>query len=360
MAKIIFRWDLDKTYLKTDFDKVSSLFKTFFQAPEKKETFAGARALLLALMSVHESKVTFVSGSPKQMRKKLLEKLSLDGIQVDELVLKPNFSNAVRGRFRALREQVGYKLPALLRMRFNTTEGSQEICFGDDAEADAFVYCLYDAVVRGEVTEDETALLMKQAGAYKDQIKDARKWIRRNQEKQIPDPLVRRIFIHLERKSRPSRFKDFGQRVVAIFNYFQAGLVLYSDDLLTQAQVNELALNMIQEGEYDALRLANSFQDIIRRLRLPLDKMTALCHSSTVESQSLLHQFWALCAQRLNQLDKNIFETPLPPDTTLNFQQLIKSGALDRKKNIFSPPDPALALSWLDPLLEDDSTQKDL
>ena len=89
MAKIIFRWDLDKTYLKTDFDKVSSLLKTFFQAPEKKETFAGARALLLALMSVHESKVTFVSGSPRQMRKKLLEKLSLDGIHVDELVLKP-------------------------------------------------------------------------------------------------------------------------------------------------------------------------------------------------------------------------------------------------------------------------------
>ena len=79
MAKIIFRWDLDKTYLKTDFDKVSSLLKTFFQAPEKKETFAGARALLLALMSVHESKVTFVSGSPRQTP--TVGKLSLDGIQ---------------------------------------------------------------------------------------------------------------------------------------------------------------------------------------------------------------------------------------------------------------------------------------
>ena len=360
MAKIIFRWDLDKTYLKTDFDKVSSLLKTFFQAPEKKETFAGARALLLALMSVHESKVTFVSGSPRQMRKKLLEKLSLDGIQVDELVLKPNFSNAVRGRFRALREQVGYKLPALLRMRFNAADGSQEICFGDDAEADAFVYCLYDAVIRGEVSEEETALLMKQAGAYKDQIKDARKWIRRNQEKPVPDPLVRRIFIHLERKSRPSRFKGFGQRVVAIFNYFQAGLVLYSDGLLTREQVNELALNMIQEGEYDALRLANSFQDIVRRLHLPLDKMNALCNSSTIESQSLLHQFWSLCARRLNQLDKSILSEPLPDDQALDFQQLIRSGALDRKKKMLGPPDPAMALSWLDPLLEDESNQKDL
>ena len=64
--------------------------------------------------------------------------------------------------------------------------------------------------------------------------------------------------------------------MVAIFNYFQAGLVLYSDGLLTREQVNELALNMIQEGEYDALRLANSFQDIVRRLHLPLDKMNAL------------------------------------------------------------------------------------
>ena len=50
-------------------------------------------------------------------------------------------------------------------------------------------------MIRGEVSEEETALLMKQAGAYKDQIKDARKWIRRNQENQYPT-LVRRIFIH--------------------------------------------------------------------------------------------------------------------------------------------------------------------
>ena len=46
MAKIIFRWDLDKTYLKTDFDKVSSLLKTFFQAPEKRKPLCGAEPFI--------------------------------------------------------------------------------------------------------------------------------------------------------------------------------------------------------------------------------------------------------------------------------------------------------------------------
>ena len=47
----------------------------------------------------------------------LEEKLSLDGIMWDRFELKPNLENLLRGRFRAVRDQVGYKLPALLRWR---------------------------------------------------------------------------------------------------------------------------------------------------------------------------------------------------------------------------------------------------
>ena len=51
------------------------------------------------------------------MRSVLEEKLKLDGVVFDELVLKDNVGNLLRGRFRALRGQVGYKLPALLESR---------------------------------------------------------------------------------------------------------------------------------------------------------------------------------------------------------------------------------------------------
>jgi hypothetical protein len=51
------------------------------------------------------------------MRAVLTEKLKLDGVEFDELVLKDNLRNLVRGRFKALRGQVGYKLPVLLESR---------------------------------------------------------------------------------------------------------------------------------------------------------------------------------------------------------------------------------------------------
>ena len=44
----------------------------------------------------------------------LAAKLALDGVRYDEFVLKNNLRNIARGRFRALRAQIPYKLPALL------------------------------------------------------------------------------------------------------------------------------------------------------------------------------------------------------------------------------------------------------
>ena len=57
----------------------------------------------------------------------------------------------MRGRFRAMREQVGYKLPALLAAAPALAAATRETCFGDDAEADAFIYSLYGDVLAGRV-----------------------------------------------------------------------------------------------------------------------------------------------------------------------------------------------------------------
>ena len=42
----IFRWDLDKTYLQTDFDSVRALLRTAFEGAEAKRTVPGAATLL--------------------------------------------------------------------------------------------------------------------------------------------------------------------------------------------------------------------------------------------------------------------------------------------------------------------------
>src|SRR5260370_28293128 len=62
-------------------------------------------------------RVHILSGSPEQMRRRLEDKLRLDGISWDSFTLKPNLKNVLKLRFRALRDQLGYKLPALLHAR---------------------------------------------------------------------------------------------------------------------------------------------------------------------------------------------------------------------------------------------------
>src|SRR5215210_2857367 len=144
--RFIARWDLDKTYLRTDFDTLRDLVRTAIERPDQKRTVPGAAPLLRELgragVEIH-----ILSGSPEQLRARLEEKLRLDGARWASLTLKPNLQNLLRLRFRALRGQLGYKLPSLLQRRCELrrqrdADGQlvREVLLGDDAEADAFVY----------------------------------------------------------------------------------------------------------------------------------------------------------------------------------------------------------------------------
>src|SRR5262249_43545345 len=162
---------------------------------------------LLREMVRAEIAVHILSGSPEQMRRRLEDKLRLDGITWDSFTLKQNLQNVLRLRFRAVKDQLGYKLPALVRARarLDVEEGPppRETLFGDDAEADAFVYSLYgdlcagkvsrDVLVevceRGRVSPDITAELLESAG-------------------RLPTgEVVERILIHLERQTPPEELK---------------------------------------------------------------------------------------------------------------------------------------------------------
>jgi len=116
IPRLIARWDLDKTYLRTDFDTLRDLVRTAIERPDQKRTVPGAAPLLRELgragVEIH-----ILSGSPEQLRSRLEQKLRLDGARWASLTLKPNLENILRLRFRALRGQLGYKLPALLRRR---------------------------------------------------------------------------------------------------------------------------------------------------------------------------------------------------------------------------------------------------
>src|SRR5262245_5367322 len=78
-----FRWDLDKTYLRTEFDSIVDLAKNAIETAADKQAYPGATALLRALRQ-EGNRICIVSGSPTQMRQVLAAKLALDGVYYDE------------------------------------------------------------------------------------------------------------------------------------------------------------------------------------------------------------------------------------------------------------------------------------
>jgi hypothetical protein len=315
----VYRWDLDKTYLDTRFEKLSKMVKIAFETAEDKVNVPGAAALLRELSSdtagYSPARVCIVSGSPTQMRKVLEEKLTLDGITWHEFHLKPQWKNLRRGRLRAIRDQIGYKLPLLLRSRTRISREVRETLFGDDAEADAFIYSLYGDIVAGRVDDQEMVRVMKAAGAYSDAIEACLRSLRKLEFAR--SDAVERVFIMLDKRTRPSFFQPFGTWVVPVFNYFQAALVLFADGHLDARSVVEVTQAFLEADQHTSNELANLFQDIVRRGHLPGTAMQELgmavqdVEDTPRESREVV---WA-CVQRFVDLaDQRSYLPPAPPE----------------------------------------------
>jgi hypothetical protein len=262
----IARWDLDKTYLRTEFDTLRDLVKTALERPDQKRTNPGASTLLREMVRAGV-RVHILSGSPEQMRRRLEDKLRLDGITWDTFTLKPNLQNLLRLRFRALKDQLGYKLPALLAARAKLGVGGEadgvttETLFGDDAEADAYVYSLYADVVAGRVPEDVLLRVLERGRVYEDVVSESMELARAVEHADV----VERILIHLEQQTPPDDFRAYGSRVVPFYNYLQAAFVLFEDRRLGADGVLRVAVELVTEHRFDGDALARSYLDLSRR-----------------------------------------------------------------------------------------------
>ncbi len=264
VTPFIARWDLDKTYLRTDFDTPGELFRTAFERPDQKRSVPGAAALLREFGKAG-AHIHILSGSPRQMRKNLEEKLRIDRVRWDSLTLKPNVSNILRLRFKATRDQLGYKLPELLKERVAAqdldSDPPPEVLVGDDAEADAFVYSLYADICSGSVSDAELVRVFRAGDVYQDRIDIAERALHEMRR----GPTVRRILIHLDRQSPPSSFERYGDRVVPFYNYFQAALLMVDDGFIEPVAALRVASTFVQRFRFDADALARSFVELGRR-----------------------------------------------------------------------------------------------
>lgn len=263
----IARWDLDKTYLRTDFDTLRDLVRTAIERPDQKRTVPGA-ACLLRELGRSGVEIHILSGSPEQLRSRIEQKLELDGARWASLTLKPNLQNLLRMRFRALRGQLDYKLTALLEKRcaLQSQRGPDgnlihEALLGDDAEADAYVYSLYADVCRGLVDASLLKEILRRGRSYDDVVAKALRLLANLEKGEV----VERILIHLDRQSSPSDFRIYGERVVPFYNYLQAAFVLHEDGRIEGRSVLSVAQDLVVAHNFESGALARSYLDLSRR-----------------------------------------------------------------------------------------------
>ena len=259
--RVVYRWDLDKTYLRTEFDTLRDLIKTAFEPASHKRAFPGASTLLREIRATDPAAIFILSGSPEQMRSVLEAKLRLDGIRWDAFTLKPSLRNLMRGRFRFVKDQLGYKLTALLRSRTNVDPETDEILFGDDAEGDAFIYSLYSDIAAGKVSQEDLMQVAEKANVYPEDIPQLVRIAARVPRRDA----VRRIFIHLERVSSTGGFSEFGRRVCPFYNYFQPALVLLEDGALDPDSVLRVGADLVIAHTFNPEVLVASVEDLRRR-----------------------------------------------------------------------------------------------
>jgi hypothetical protein len=276
-ATVIYRWDLDKTYLQSDFESLRKMVRVPFERAEDKVDAPGVVALIRALKrrareQEREAFVYFISASPPQIGRAIRRKLDLDGIDADGIVFKDQLHHIVRGRFRYLREQIGYKLSELLKARLAAPAGAVEFLFGDDWESDPLIYSLYADLVAGHLDRAALADILVRLRIDPARLVE----IKALAVRLVPEPVVRRIFINLERRTPPGRFRSFGTRLVPTFNYFQTAVVLHVDGMLALADVCGVGRSLLERSAYTPTQLRNSLDDLRRRAVLTPRRVTVL------------------------------------------------------------------------------------
>jgi hypothetical protein len=274
---LLCRWDLDKTYLRSEFDTLRSLLRTAFEKAEDKVEVPGVAELIKALKATAERRgrtalVYFVSASPPQIGGAIRKKLELDGIPYDGIVFKNQLQHIRRGKLRNLREHVGFKLAELLRGRLAAPPEALELLFGDDWESDSLIYSLYADLVAGRLDTERLAGVLRRIRVDPALVQEILALAARAV---VGDPVVR-IFINLERRSPPGVFRLFGPRVVPTFNYFQTAAVLAADGYLDPEDLARVGRVLLESAGYTPRRLENSLGDLLRRGHLTRTAADAL------------------------------------------------------------------------------------
>lgn len=264
----IFTWDIDKTYLQSDFDSLKGLLSMPFDFAIDKRNIPGTDILLKHLRWCESPTIScplyFISASPIQLRKVIARKMLLDGVEYDGITLKDQVAFVKAGKIKRLTEQIGYKLSALLLNRMELPWTVREVLFGDDSESDALIYSLYADVISGRLRGD---LLLKTLG--KNGVADeAAVFICSLAENLPAKSLVHRIIIHLEKRTSPQNFEAFGPTLIPCYDTLQMACCLFQDGTLSAEAVGDVAKHLKQSYGFEVESFIQGVLDLNERARL--------------------------------------------------------------------------------------------
>ncbi len=236
----VFVWDIDKTYLSTHFSSLQGLSRIPLEFAVDKQAIAGMPECLRGIRRGPGPgygcvPLYFVSASPPQLRGVLEHKMILDGVEFDGITFKDWWQIMKKGRPKRILDQVGFKVCALLEGRQRRPR-AMEYLFGDDAESDAAAFSLYARLVHEEMSYGEARDRIADAGMREDNQGCALALLDRLPEKRGK---VKRIFIHLEKRTPPEQFERFGPLVAPVRGGFQLSLALFALGLVDEDTVRQ-------------------------------------------------------------------------------------------------------------------------
>jgi hypothetical protein len=236
----VFIWDIDKTYLSTNFSSLQGLSRIPLEFAVDKQAIAGMPECLRGIRRGPGPgygcvPLYFVSASPPQLRGVLEHKMILDGVEFDGITFKDWWQIMKKGRPKRILDQVGFKVCALLEGRQRRPLAT-EYLFGDDAESDADAFSLYAGLVHEGMSYGEARDRMADTGMREDNQRCALALLDRLPEKRGK---VKKVFIHLETGTPPEQYDRFESLVAPVRGGFQLGLALFALGLVDEDTVRQ-------------------------------------------------------------------------------------------------------------------------
>lgn len=242
--------DVDRTYLATRFSSLRGLFRIPFEFAVDKQDIAGMAALLRELRrgpgpASRCTPLYFISASPAQLMPVLQRKMLLDGVEWDGMTFK-DWKGVLRSlRPARFREQLGFKLTALLLGRTELPV-ARELLIGDDLESDPLAFALYADLLAGRLQPGEVVRILVRHGVARDDASAAVALA------PAPGPPgaggVSRAYIRMERSVSPDTFLDCWPGLVACRGAFQMALSLWAGGQIGSAGVIRVAWDLRTRG----------------------------------------------------------------------------------------------------------------